>query len=511
MTMIPYFAHHVFPLLSGNGQQGALGGKGLLPAVKDACKIAGQVNRSLGLACRHEIAAVPPHPDFFHSDAGLAKARNLAWETIRGTLNLRWMLLTREPGNIRKALPADWIGQGFKNVCFGLVTDGTDDFPEKLTALRTTPAQHRMLLVVPAQQRIDLCGKLDGIDWVVFSGNADHQPQAEEIRQVCRQANVAFLFHRPDCGGPGVSSPVAGTVFGPIGDVSEWPEQPFGPEIQIHRPTLPDLKSPGGMAGASPQLQPSRGRETQSANSFISSVPEDPTPAEKPIAPVEEMHFEVVADQADTDAGTLVAAAESSATHAEEAPIAESESAEFARLDQLVREELQSFIRVGNALQQIRERELWRAGGYASWDAYCNAVAGFTRIHANRLIKTAGIADHLSQVKPIGSTPFLVPQSESQVRQLFRLKDPEKQAVAWCRSLDRAGGGQPTAKVVGEVVADLMAEETGPAKAKPARKPSRKQRLMEIFGRLSKAVHAKVPPKEIESVIGELKKALRLA
>lgn len=51
----------------------------------------------------------------------------------------------------------------------------------------------------------------------------------------------------------------------------------------------------------------------------------------------------------------------------------------FRRLDQIVRRGLATFIEVGHALAEIRDGQLWLAGGYASWAAYCQMVGGLSK------------------------------------------------------------------------------------------------------------------------------------
>jgi hypothetical protein len=155
----------------------------------------------------------------------------------------------------------------------------------------------------------------------------------------------------------------------------------------------------------------------------------------------------------------------------------------------------------------IRDRELWRAGGHPTWAADCLAVGGLTKIHANRLIKGSEIASNLAEVKPTGFTCLNVtPRSEWQIRPLHRLPDAEKQGVAWYRAVERANG-QPTEKLISDVVAELMADQDPPAKSKP----SRKKRLSDALAGLRDAIRAKRPLNEIELLLGELETLLKLA
>lgn len=153
-TMTPQFAHHVIPLLSSPGAAGVIGGKAHLAAVKAACKSAERINGALLMAGRVETALIPEEPDFFEAASGLGKARILAWEVIRQTRSIQWIILTQKPENIAKLLPGDWIGKGYSNVCIGITADGGANLSEKLSALRDAPTRHRMFLITPSSPSI---------------------------------------------------------------------------------------------------------------------------------------------------------------------------------------------------------------------------------------------------------------------------------------------------------------------------------------------------------------------
>ena len=177
---------------------------------------------------------------------------------------------------------------------------------------------------------------------------------------------------------------------------------------------------------------------------------------------------------------------------------------EFGRFDSVVRLGLRSFIEVGLALSEIRQRELWKAGGYSSWTAYCKMVNGLTRIHANRLISGAKTARYLSEAKPIGITLAATPRSEGQVRPLGVLKSNDDRASAWHKAVEIAGG-QPTERIVQHVV-DEMRNPAG----KAGSKTNWKDELIDFIGRLRDALMDEQPRVEIENLIAELETNLRV-
>lgn len=154
--------------------------------------------------------------------------------------------------------------------------------------------------------------------------------------------------------------------------------------------------------------------------------------------------------------------------------------AEFTRLDNIVIAGAEAFFEAGVALLQIREKSLWRAGGHASWNAYCEEARGFTKQHVNRLIKAVSVMAAIQAVEPIGSTSVARPQSEAQVRELTRLRDPASQVAAWTRAVDDANGQQPTAAKLRDVVADMMAEVDSVPSKRPKRRTEMDVALAEL-------------------------------
>lgn len=495
--MIPAFGHHYLPLLSSSEAAGALGGKAYLAAVKEACKSAERINGALTMAGRFEVAVVSEFTDFFDPAPGMAKARNHAWEMIRNSQRLQWVILTRHPKLISAALPATWIGKGFQNVCLGLLADGADGFSQKLQALRKTPVQRRMIHLSHSNPAIDLSGLLGDIDWVVFTGNSEDSSRVAVIEAACCEANVAFLFHQPD--GDMESSPVSGSSE----DELPWPVHPFGKKIDFNQPTLPALKPVLLAATLIPSSPPADEKNKPEAPCpVLLEVTDSPVPTSTAAhaltsePPTEILKFEVVPPETAALKPNPVLPVISDGTHEE-----------FTQLDGVVRRGLATFIEVGHALAEIRNRELWRAGGHSSWAAYCQAVGGLTKIHANRLIKGSEVVANITEVKPVGFThPGVTPRTEWQIRPLLRLPDAQQQGIAWYRAVERANG-QPTANLISGVVAELMAEDLPPA----ASKPSHKQLVAAALGRLRTSVTAKESVEQIDRMITELEKLLKIS
>jgi len=488
--MIDTFGHHVIPLLPLPGEAGAIGGKAHLAVVKGACKFAERIHGALKMAGRFELAVIPVAADLFDPSPGMAKVRNLALDTIRITQHLQWVTFTRNPEFISGALPPTWIGKGFQNICIGLLAGGDDDFAEKLEALRNAPVRCRMILLTPASPPIDLAGQLHDIDWVVFSGRPDDGSDTEAIESACHMADVPFYFHQPELRIESCSENDS------LNNEPPWLIHPFGTKIQLFRPTLASLKSVAAsipMQSTLPAGVDNKPEESSSAAMTSTDHPIDSTrETNGSIAepPTEVIDLEVVTpDLSEPDPNT-------------DLPVnSDADTEDFERLDGVVRRGLSTFIEVGQALAEIRDRELWRTGGYVSWAVYCIAIGGLSKTHANRLINSSAVASYLVQVTPIGVTPT----AESQVRPLCKLKQPEQQVLAWTRAAERANG-PPTAKLIIDVIAEIMAKETPPTVSKP----SRKELLAETFGLLRSAISSKQPANHIETLITDLETLLKL-
>ena len=85
------------------------------------------------------------------------------------------------------------------------------------------------------------------------------------------------------------------------------------------------------------------------------------------------------------------------------------EKRELAKLESTIRKNVAAYFEVGAALQQIRDRRLYRER-YETFEAYCRAEWDFQRAHAYRLIDAAQV------VTAIGRTKLPAPANELQAR-----------------------------------------------------------------------------------------------
>ena len=168
----------------------------------------------------------------------------------------------------------------------------------------------------------------------------------------------------------------------------------------------------------------------------------------------------------------------------------------FIELHKVVIRGFEAFLEAGEALAEIRSRDLWKSANFANWNAYCESIVGLSKVHANRLIRAAQVWRSIIEgVEPVGSSKgIIVPRSESQLRSLGRLSDPGQQREAWTRAASTAGG-QPTAKQVADAVEEIVGL---PRARRKAAKPANES-LHSVIVEVMELVRGHASHEEIES------------
>lgn len=152
-------------------------------------------------------------------------------------------------------------------------------------------------------------------------------------------------------------------------------------------------------------------------------------------------------------------------------PTGKLSSAEFQRLVELegvVERGMRTFVEVGTALLEIKDRHLYREK-FATFEVYCHQRWGFGAHRAYQLIDASVVVQEMS------TRVDNPPTSERQVRPLVNL-DPEERVDAWTRAQENAGDSQPTARQVQDAVEEVVEPEETPDRIGPSRKMARKRR-----------------------------------
>lgn len=142
------------------------------------------------------------------------------------------------------------------------------------------------------------------------------------------------------------------------------------------------------------------------------------------------------------------------------ASLTRDERTRLADLETQIGNGLRDFVRVGKALLEVRDRQLYR-GSYPSFAAYCQDRWHLGRAHVFRLIAASEVADNLKpekgEMSPTGD--ISEPTSERQVRPIAEADlEPEQQREAWSAAHEIAGG-PPTSADVETAVAALASIE----------------------------------------------------
>jgi hypothetical protein len=108
----------------------------------------------------------------------------------------------------------------------------------------------------------------------------------------------------------------------------------------------------------------------------------------------------------------------------------------FDRAERTIARGLRSFLDVGMALKEIRDRRLYRQQ-YSTFEEYCARRWDFSRPRAYELCAASEVIADLSAIADIR----LLPENEAQARPLTRLKHSGRNGGSRATSRDRTGHG----------------------------------------------------------------------
>lgn len=150
--------------------------------------------------------------DFFIEDAD--EWRDDAWEIMRKTPHLTYLLLTKRPENIADRLPVDWP---LPNVWLGVTAENQEQADKRIPILLSIPAVLRFVSVEPMVGPVELrpewllclsegqhmniveCGH-GLLNWVIVGGESGpgarpcHPDWIRSLRDQCEKAGWAFMF-----------------------------------------------------------------------------------------------------------------------------------------------------------------------------------------------------------------------------------------------------------------------------------------------------------------------------
>jgi len=175
--------------------------------------------------------------------------REAAWQVIKDTPNLVYLVLTKRPERILNHLPKDW-GQGYRNVWLG-TSVGCNQTLSKIDLLRQVPVHPEAVRFVSAEPLLeDISARinLDGIGWLIVGGESGSNPEylwdaradwkkelageagrrtmllgwAQKLLMRARAAAIPFFFKQVTAGRSGMGEDALGEVC------HEFPVPPNG-------------------------------------------------------------------------------------------------------------------------------------------------------------------------------------------------------------------------------------------------------------------------------------------
>ncbi len=129
---------------------------------------------------------------------------------------------------------------------------------------------------------------------------------------------------------------------------------------------------------------------------------------------------------------------------------------ELARLESTIKQGLKSFMQVGHALQQIRDKRGFLLKGYKTFEAYCEKEFQFSLRHGERMMLAAQTSDTVKRIT--GEAPA----NEAVARVLTSVAKDEGTLKKVARELKLSGKTFATATA--EKVADVVTRVTSRTK-----------------------------------------------
>lgn len=125
------------------------------------------------------------------------------------------------------------------------------------------------------------------------------------------------------------------------------------------------------------------------------------------------------------------------------------ESRDLVRLENVIKTGVETFMEVGAALAEIRDRRLYRIE-YKTFEAYCREKWGMSRVQAHHLISGAKAVETLTIVNKTAIT------TESQARELAKVEPARREEVVEAAVAATSGNLTAAAiKEAAEVVSPL--------------------------------------------------------
>lgn len=125
------------------------------------------------------------------------------WEMIRCRHDCTFFFFTKRIDRLARCLPPDW-GDGYDNVAVGCTVENQDRADFRLPVFLSLPIRHRLVVVAPMLERVDLRQYLDPalIESVSAGGESGKYARPLDLdwvlhlRAQCAEVHVPFTFHQ---------------------------------------------------------------------------------------------------------------------------------------------------------------------------------------------------------------------------------------------------------------------------------------------------------------------------
>ena len=165
---------------------------------------------NLPLRCdRNHNLKFPAGTEFalcFTSDFLIEEAdtwREDIWEIIRQRTDCRFFFFTKRIERLAQCMPTDW-GDGYEHVAIGCTVENQSRADFRMPIFLSLPIRHRIVIVAPMLERIDLTPYLnsDLIEEVSVGGESGKYARplnyewVTDMQSQCIAASVPFSFHQ---------------------------------------------------------------------------------------------------------------------------------------------------------------------------------------------------------------------------------------------------------------------------------------------------------------------------
>jgi protein gp37 len=129
--------------------------------------------------------------------------RDEIWKIIRARNDCRFFFFTKRIERLGECHPSDW-GEGYDHVGIGCTVENQDRADYRMPIFLSLPIRHRMVIVAPMIEGVDLRKYLnpDLVEEVSVGGESGRYARplyfdwVIDLQRQCREAGVRFNFHQ---------------------------------------------------------------------------------------------------------------------------------------------------------------------------------------------------------------------------------------------------------------------------------------------------------------------------